>query len=117
MAVPFPTYDSAMQYFGGNNDLGRAWADGLEQRTDGLWPRWNIDVMLQTMVPIFEREYWRSGNHCRSQRSSSSGKPGASIPFGLTACWRCARDETSHDRGMPDMTCIWTSLEPGPGAR
>ena len=57
--VPFPNYDSAMQYFGGNNALGRAWADGFEQRTDGLWPRWNIDVMLRTMVPIFEREYWR----------------------------------------------------------
>jgi pimeloyl-ACP methyl ester carboxylesterase len=56
--VPFPTYDSAMQFFGGDNELGRAWADGFEQRADGFWPRWNIDVMIRTMAPVFEREYW-----------------------------------------------------------
>lgn len=56
--VPFSNYDSAMQFFGGNNELGRAWADGLEQRADGLWPRWDLNVMLRTMVPLFEREYW-----------------------------------------------------------
>jgi pimeloyl-ACP methyl ester carboxylesterase len=56
--VPFPTYDSAVQFFGGDNELGYAWADGFEQRTDGLWPRWNLEVMIRTMVPVFEREYW-----------------------------------------------------------
>ena len=56
--VPFPSYDRAMQFFGGDNELGRAWADGFEQRADGLWPRWNIDVMIRTMAPIFEREHW-----------------------------------------------------------
>jgi pimeloyl-ACP methyl ester carboxylesterase len=56
--VPFPTYDSAMQFFGSDNALGRAWADGFEQRADGLWPRWNIDVMVRTMVPVLTREYW-----------------------------------------------------------
>ena len=56
--VPFSSYDSAMQFFGGDNELGRAWADGLEPREDGLWPRWDIDVMLRTMAPVFEREYW-----------------------------------------------------------
>jgi pimeloyl-ACP methyl ester carboxylesterase len=56
--VPFPTYDSAMQYFGGDNELGRAWANGLEQRADGFWPRWDLDVMTRTMAPIFAREYW-----------------------------------------------------------
>jgi pimeloyl-ACP methyl ester carboxylesterase len=56
--VPFPTYDSAMHFFGGDNELGRAWADSLEQRVGGLWPRWNIDVMVRTMAPVFAREYW-----------------------------------------------------------
>ena len=56
---PFPTYDSAVQFFGGDNDLGHAWAGGLEQREDGLWPRWDLEVMIQTMAPVFEREYWR----------------------------------------------------------
>jgi pimeloyl-ACP methyl ester carboxylesterase len=56
--IPFPDYDSAMYFFGGDNELGRAWADGFEQRQDGLWPRWDLDVMVRTMAPIFEREYW-----------------------------------------------------------
>ena len=56
--VPFPSYERAMQFFGGNNSRGRAWADGFEQRADGLWPRWNIDVMIRTMAPIVAREYW-----------------------------------------------------------
>jgi pimeloyl-ACP methyl ester carboxylesterase len=56
--VPFPSYEHAMNFFGGDNELGRAWADGLEQHADGLWPRWDLDVMLETMVPIFSRESW-----------------------------------------------------------
>jgi pimeloyl-ACP methyl ester carboxylesterase len=56
--VPFPNYDSAMQFFGGDNELGHAWANGFEQRADGLWPRWDLDVMIRTMVPLFAREYW-----------------------------------------------------------
>jgi pimeloyl-ACP methyl ester carboxylesterase len=56
--VPFPTYGSAVRFFGGDNELGHAWADGFEQRADGLWPRWDLEVMIRTMVPVFEREYW-----------------------------------------------------------
>ena len=56
--VPFPNYASAMQFFGGDNELGRAWADGFEQRAGGLWPRWDLEVMIRTMVPVVEREYW-----------------------------------------------------------
>jgi len=56
--VPFPSYDSAVQFFGGDNELGHAWADGFEQRADGLWPRWDLEVMIRTMEPVFERECW-----------------------------------------------------------
>jgi pimeloyl-ACP methyl ester carboxylesterase len=61
--VPFPTYNSAVQFFGGDNELGHAWADGFEKRADGLWPRWDLEVMIRTMAPIFDREYgdeWKS---------------------------------------------------------
>jgi len=47
-----------MQFFSGANALRRAWADGFEQRANGLWPRWNIDVMVRTMAPVFARESW-----------------------------------------------------------
>src|SRR5215211_3279937 len=57
--VPFATYDSAVQFFGGENERGRAWADGFEQRAVGLWPRWDLEVMIRTMEPVFAREFWQ----------------------------------------------------------
>lgn len=56
--LPFPDYESAMRFFGGDNALGRAWADGYAQRADGLWPRWDLEVMLRTMEPVFAHESW-----------------------------------------------------------
>lgn len=56
--LPFPDYEHALAFFGGDTEAGRAWADGLERRADGLWPRWRLDVMLATMAPIFAGERW-----------------------------------------------------------
>jgi pimeloyl-ACP methyl ester carboxylesterase len=56
--LPFPDYADALNYFGGDSESGRAWADGLERRAHGLWPRWQLDVMLATMTPIFASERW-----------------------------------------------------------
>lgn len=58
--TPFPSREQAMTYFGGDSERGRAWADGLEPRESGLWPRWDLDVMLQTMAPVFAREDWQA---------------------------------------------------------
>jgi pimeloyl-ACP methyl ester carboxylesterase len=56
--LPFPDREQAMSYFGGETERGRAWADGLEPLDDGLWPRWDLDIMLRIMEPIFGREAW-----------------------------------------------------------
>jgi pimeloyl-ACP methyl ester carboxylesterase len=56
--VPFPDRNQAMSHFGGDTERGRAWADGFEPRDDGLWPRWDLDVMLRIMEPIFAHEAW-----------------------------------------------------------
>lgn len=56
--IPFPDYASALRFFGGDNEPGHAWADGFVRRPDGLWPRWDIDVMVRTMAPIVARECW-----------------------------------------------------------
>ena len=56
--VPFPDYAHAMAFFGGDTERGRAWADGFESRQDGLWPRWDRDIMIQAMAPIYGYEAW-----------------------------------------------------------
>src|SRR5215218_5589459 len=78
--VPFPDYEAAMQFFGGDNALGRAWADGFEQRADGLWPRWSIDVMVRTMAPVFAREYWPEWKSLRQPTLLVLGQTGSIDP-------------------------------------
>jgi pimeloyl-ACP methyl ester carboxylesterase len=47
--VPFASREAAVVFFGGPSLAAEAWADGLEQRDDGLWPRFAVDVMVRTL--------------------------------------------------------------------
>jgi pimeloyl-ACP methyl ester carboxylesterase len=55
--VPFPSRDEAIQYFG-DSLSARAWADGLEEREDGWWPAFDIDVLTTALVDGTRRDYW-----------------------------------------------------------
>jgi len=46
---PFPSRDAATAFFGRNDTWAQAWADGLEQHSDGLYPSFDIDVILDTL--------------------------------------------------------------------
>ncbi|MFI6360376.1 alpha/beta fold hydrolase [Streptomyces sp. NPDC050743] len=46
---PFLSRDAAVQFFGGGA-IGRGWADGLEERGGQWWPRFDPDVMVQSVV-------------------------------------------------------------------
>jgi pimeloyl-ACP methyl ester carboxylesterase len=52
--LPFPTRAAAVEFFG-----GAAWADGLEQRGDGWWPRFDPQTMERTLREAVSRSYWR----------------------------------------------------------
>lgn len=53
--VPFPSREAAVTFFGGVE----AWADGLESRDGGWWPRFDVDVMVETLREAVSRSYWR----------------------------------------------------------
>jgi pimeloyl-ACP methyl ester carboxylesterase len=55
--VPFPSREAATAFFGGDSHWARAWTDGLDARPDGLWPRFDVDVML-TCLDGVARSYW-----------------------------------------------------------
>jgi pimeloyl-ACP methyl ester carboxylesterase len=57
--VPFPSRDAAVEHFGGPSLTGNAWADGLERRDDGWWPRFDVDVMMHTLAEADSRSYWQ----------------------------------------------------------
>ncbi len=56
--VPFTSPEAALAYFGGDGPVGRAWVAGLEQRSDGLWPRFDPDVMELSLRYVTARPFW-----------------------------------------------------------
>jgi pimeloyl-ACP methyl ester carboxylesterase len=55
--VPFRTRGDAIAFFGRNESWARAWTDGLEQRPDGLYPSFDIDVLVATLRAA-SGSYW-----------------------------------------------------------
>jgi pimeloyl-ACP methyl ester carboxylesterase len=56
--VPFASREAAIAFFGGPSPSAEAWADGLEQRDGGWWPRFDADVMARTLREATRRSYW-----------------------------------------------------------
>ncbi len=56
--VPFASVLEAARYFGGSPGSAAAWANGLERREDGWWPRFEFDVMKRTLGEALARSYW-----------------------------------------------------------
>ncbi|MFE4618044.1 alpha/beta fold hydrolase [Streptomyces sp. NPDC056747] len=57
--VPFPTREAAVAFLGGGKrPVGEGWASGLEERADGLWPRFDADVMVRSLDDNATRAFW-----------------------------------------------------------
>lgn len=58
--VPFRTRDDAVAYFGGPSISATAWTEGLEERDDGLWPRFDIDVVVRMLREAVGHSQWNA---------------------------------------------------------
>lgn len=56
--VPFASRDAAIDFFGGPSASAEAWADGLERRDGGWWPRFDAGVMAHTLREATRSSYW-----------------------------------------------------------
>lgn len=56
--VPFSSERDA-QGFLGDGALERAWTADLESRDDGFWPRFEVDVMVDTIAAVDTLPRWR----------------------------------------------------------
>jgi pimeloyl-ACP methyl ester carboxylesterase len=56
--VPFASRAAAVAFFGGPSLSAEAWADGLEHRDGGWWPRFDVDVMVRTLREAAIRSHW-----------------------------------------------------------
>jgi pimeloyl-ACP methyl ester carboxylesterase len=55
--VPFASRDDALAFFG-DTTWGRAWAGGLDRREDGMWPAFDIDVMVASLAETSQYDHW-----------------------------------------------------------
>lgn len=56
--TPFPSRESAVEFFGGG-PVGEGWAAGLEERDAKWWPRFDRDVMVHSLAENARRSFWR----------------------------------------------------------
>jgi pimeloyl-ACP methyl ester carboxylesterase len=56
--TPFPSRQEAIQYFGGDSWSARVWADGLQERADGWWPAFDLDVLIAALADGTRRDCW-----------------------------------------------------------
>lgn len=56
---PRPFTDQAQaQSFLGDSPIGRAWLADLEERPDGFWPRFDTDVIVETIAYVDAQARW-----------------------------------------------------------
>lgn len=73
--VPFADHGAAAEWFGGGR-VGQAWADSLETRPDGLWPRFDPDVLARSLAAVHEREAWTEWESVRQPTLLVRGSEG-----------------------------------------
>ncbi|MEA2380622.1 MAG: hypothetical protein QOH72_593 [Solirubrobacteraceae bacterium] len=56
--VPFASRAAALGFFGGPSPAAKAWVDGLERRDDGLWPRFDVEVIAGTLRAAGTEPAW-----------------------------------------------------------
>jgi len=78
--VPFRTREAALEFFGGSSLAAMAWADGLEEREDGLWPRFEIDVMVRTLREAVTQSHWEAWESIRCPTLIVRAENGLLVP-------------------------------------
>jgi pimeloyl-ACP methyl ester carboxylesterase len=60
--LPFATRRDAADFFGGEGATANAWADGLEERQDGLWPSFDPALIVDILAEASGQSYWDQWN-------------------------------------------------------
>lgn len=55
--VPFADREEFLAFFGTSRMVAEAWADGLDERADGLWPQWDAATLARAVGHVHEREF------------------------------------------------------------
>jgi pimeloyl-ACP methyl ester carboxylesterase len=90
--APFPDREEFVAFFGGQRFVAEAWADGLEQRSDGLWPCWDAATLTRALAAVHEREHVEEWGRVRAPTLLVRGELG-SVPQRQVAAMREVRPD------------------------
>jgi pimeloyl-ACP methyl ester carboxylesterase len=86
--TPFSSPAEAERFLG-----HEAWARGLEERTDGWWPRFDRDAMVDSLAELAERDFWEEWARVACRTLVVQGENGTMRPT-ESADMRALRPET-----------------------
>jgi len=79
--VPFATRAAAVEFFGGEDSAAApVWAHGLEQRADGLYPRFDVEILAETLRQALANEHWQDWERIRCPTLIVRGEHGTLDP-------------------------------------
>ncbi len=58
--APFADRDAFAEFFGGPEQVAFVWAAGLGVAADGLWPRWDADVLADSLAHVHRIARWNA---------------------------------------------------------
>lgn len=64
--IPFKSREDATAFFGGPSVTATAWVDGLEAREGGLWPRFDVEVMVRMLRATVGASQWQAWGRIES---------------------------------------------------
>ena len=74
--VPFPDVRTATEFLG-SSPIARSWVHDLEERADGLWPRFDPDVMRAAIAAVADEARWEEWQKVRAPTLLVRGQKGA----------------------------------------
>lgn len=76
---PFPSREAAVEFLGGG-PVGEGWAAGLVERDGGWWPRFDRDVMVESLAEIAQRSFWDEWSNVTCPTLAVLGQTGIIAP-------------------------------------
>ncbi len=93
--VPFGDREEFLAWFGGSRAVAEGWADGLEQRREGLRPQWDAATLAAVLAPVAAREHLDEWSAVRAPTLLLRGEHG-SVPERQVESMMALRPDTQH---------------------
>ncbi|GAA2521188.1 hypothetical protein GCM10010201_18780 [Pilimelia columellifera subsp. columellifera] len=74
--VPFPDLSAAFEFLG-SSPIALSWAQDLEEHSDGLWPRFEPEIMQGAIAAVAEEARWDEWQRVKAPTALVCGQNGS----------------------------------------